>query len=78
MRGWFGCRDAGKNHVLVYVKYIERTTMHGALRRSTGEYAARASIALVTLGLDPAGIQEPGVIRDTGIFYLPGSVAEMV
>jgi hypothetical protein len=54
------------------VKFQRRTAMPIAYSRLFGEYAARASFALVTLGHYPLDdYQKPGVKSDAGLFSCP-------
>ena len=51
------------------VKFPKRTKMYRAICRLFGEYAARASFALVTLGHQPLDdYQKPGVTATSGFF----------
>ena len=60
------------------VELHSRTEMHGAFRRSTGEYPPRAPLALVTLGHRSSGtFAKARCHQDAGLFSL-GLVAETV
>ena len=48
--------------------------MRWQFRLSTGEYDARASFALVTLGYSLGESSQPGVTNDIGFFIWVGSL----